>query len=436
MMLDANTGEVLHNEDGDELRHPASLTKMMTLYLTFEALDSGRLSMSTRVPVSEEAASAAPSKLDLDPGDEITVGNAIKALITKSANDVAVAIAEKISGSERAFVGLMNKRARNLGMTKTNFENASGLPDDDQVTTARDMITLGLRLQDDFPTYYPLFGMRSFAYGGKSMRNHNTLLNSYQGADGIKTGYTRMSGFNLVSSVRRGGRHVVGAVFGGASAATRNGEMRILLSKALSKASLTKTRKSAPLLVVKLKIPSKTERPAMKPTIAGDAAIAVADVPRPQPAVRPAPKPFAPQRAAGEAKIEPAVLTSTPAEPAGAPVEVYKVKRVMIEPRSKPAAPIDPDATTDMTMDELVAAATAHAAPAVESTAPLGSTAAPLAGDAAAEPSVVARASSEGEIISQTRRHRCFACGSAKFSRTSRQAPLLMRPPQLLMTSR
>ena len=146
MMLDANTGAILHNDDGDELRHPASLTKMMTLYLTFETIESGRLSMSDRVVISETAASVAPSKLGLDPGESLSVSDAIRALITKSANDVAVALAEKIGGSQTNFVRLMNTRARDLGMMKTNFENASGLPNSDQVTTARDMITLGMRL--------------------------------------------------------------------------------------------------------------------------------------------------------------------------------------------------------------------------------------------------------------------------------------------------
>lgn len=159
MMFDANTGAILHNDGGDELRHPASLTKMMTLYMTFETIESGRMSMSDRVVISERAASVAPSKLDLDPGESLSVSEAIKALITKSANDVAVALAEKIGGSEANFVRLMNQRARDLGMTRTNFENASGLPDMDQVTTARDMITLGMRLQDDFPSFYPMLSL-------------------------------------------------------------------------------------------------------------------------------------------------------------------------------------------------------------------------------------------------------------------------------------
>ena len=394
MILDANTGEVLHDEDGDALRHPASLTKMMTLYLTFEAVETGRLLMSTPIQISDFAAGAAPSKLDLDPGSTITTGDAIKALITKSANDVAIALAEAIGGSEGGFVKIMNERARDLGMSKTHFENASGLPDPDQVTTARDMITLGLHLQDDYPAYYPMFASRSFTYAGKAMRNHNTLLNSFQGADGIKTGYTRMSGFNLVSSVRRGGRHVVGAVFGGASAATRNGEMRVLLSKALAQASRLKTRAPAPLLLAKLKAPPKIAvRIGLKSTIKPEEKPTLVDAAPSQLAARPEPKPFAPPSAAAPARqplIEIEVAQA-------APVEVYKVKRVMVTPRQKPIAPINPDQTTDMTIDDLIAAAATEHGQA----APTGLTTASL--DAAGQETVIGKRASapvEGEAIS------------------------------------
>ena len=239
---------------------------MMTLYLAFETIEQGRMSMSSPIVISENAASAAPSKLDLDPGDTITVREAILALITKSANDIAVALAEKIGGTESNFVRLMNAKARELGMTKTNFENPSGLPDPNQVTSARDMVTLGLSLQDHFPQHYTLFATRTFKHAGKSHRNHNTLMNNFAGIDGIKTGYTRASGFNLVSSVKRSGRHVVAAVFGGSSAASRNAEMRTLLTRALTKASAVKTRKARPApgaLIAQLKSePKRAERPA------------------------------------------------------------------------------------------------------------------------------------------------------------------------------
>ncbi len=372
MVVDANTGAVLMNEDGDSPRHPASLTKMMTLYLTFEAIESGRLRMTDRLTVSEAAASVAPSKLDLDPGETLTVEHAIKALITKSANDVAVALAERIGGDESNFVRLMNSRARELKMMNTTFRNASGLPNPAQITTARDMITLALALQDNFPSFYPLFATRTFAFRGRTYRNHNTMLNSFSGIDGIKTGYTRASGFNLVSSVRRGGRHVIGAVFGGASAATRNGEMRIVLTRSLTRASTVKSRKPAPLLIAKLKsAPKIAKRPEPKPT-RNDVAAAR---PAPEPVNAAQPRPFAPPSEtpqdrptfdiAAAPAAEPADTADLPAYGAGAagaltppPIEVFKVKRVMVEPRSAQPVP-RPDETTDMAARDEIALAIA-----------------------------------------------------------------------------
>lgn len=353
MIIDANTGAVLHADDADELRHPASLTKMMTLYMTFELLELGRLKMSDRVIISENAASQAPSKLGLEAGESLSVSDAIRALITKSANDVAVALAEKIGGSERNFVRLMNTRARELGMSKTTFQNPSGLPDKNQVTTARDMITLGMRLQDHFPNYYPLFATRSFGFNRATYRNHNTLLNSFQGIDGIKTGYTRMSGFNLVSSVRRGGRHVVGAVFGGSSAASRNSEMRILLTRALARASLSKTRKPQPMLISKLKAPPQVaERPKRTEPVK-PFAVAAATAPQANTA-RPEREPAAK-----------AISAPLSEQDQGAPIDVFKVKRVMVAPRQGPPAPQhSPDETTDMSADETAAEFMASAHPA------------------------------------------------------------------------
>lgn len=351
MIVDANTGAVLYADDADELRHPASLTKMMTLYLAFEMLELGRMSMSDRITISANAAAQAPSKLDLEAGESISVSDAIRALVTKSANDVAVALAEKIGGSERNFVRLMNTRARELGMLKTVWQNPSGLPDPDQVTTARDMITLGMRLQDHFPNYYPLFATRSFAFNRATYRNHNTMLNTFQGIDGIKTGYTRMSGFNLVSSVRRGERHVVGAVFGGSSAASRNAEMRTLLTRALARASTAKTRKPPPMLIAKLKSePKLVERPLRKE--------------QPKMQVAETAKPFAKPQAQNLPALnrEPAAVSAPPAtlaeaaaaQPdAGAPIDVFKVKRVMVAPRQGPPPPApSADETTDMSSSD------------------------------------------------------------------------------------
>ncbi len=249
MVLDANTGKVLHARHGDTPRYPASLTKMMTLYMAFDLIEKKRLSYDSRIRISAQAAAQPPSKLGLEVGSTIRAIDAIKALVTKSANDVAVAVAEHIAGSEANFARLMTEKARELGMVSTVFKNASGLPDSNQVTTARDMITLALALQDHFPQHYGLFKTRRFSYAGKTYTNHNTLLGRVEGVDGIKTGYIRAAGFNLVSSMRRDGKHVVAAVFGGKTARARNATMRALLSSGLKKASTRRTRRAKPLLV-------------------------------------------------------------------------------------------------------------------------------------------------------------------------------------------
>jgi D-alanyl-D-alanine carboxypeptidase len=282
MVVDANTGAVLHNRSGDEKVYPASLTKMMTLYMAFELIELGRLDYDSKIKMTQEGADAAPSKLDLEPGEELTVLNAIKALVTKSANDVAIALAMHIGGTETNFARLMTRKAREIGMSNTTFRNASGLPDPEQTTTARDMITLGLRLQDDFPRQYRLFSTRTFTYGGKNYRNHNTLLGRYEGTDGIKTGYTRASGFNLVSSVRRNGKHVVAAVFGGDTARARNAKMQSILNAALAKASTSVTRK--PALVARAPQPARAAKPPVEVAEASRAA-----EPPPPAAAAPAP---------------------------------------------------------------------------------------------------------------------------------------------------
>jgi len=289
MAIDANTGEILHNQGGDQEVFPASLTKMMTLYMTFELIELGRMNYASKIKMTPEGAARAPSKLNMKPGEELTVQEAIKALVTKSANDVATALAQHIGGTEANFARLMTAKAREIGMTRTTFRNASGLPDPDQTTTARDMLTLGLRLQDDFPRHYKLFNTRTFSFSGKTYRNHNTLLRTYEGTDGIKTGYTRASGFNLVSSVRRDGKHVVAAVFGGKTARARNATMQRVLSSALAKASRNKTRK--PALVARA--------PQPKP-VRQNQRVAEAPVRAPQPQPLPPPAPTAPAAAAPE----------------------------------------------------------------------------------------------------------------------------------------
>src|ERR1700716_3774412 len=241
IIVDGNSGATLSANNPDASRHPASLTKIMTLYLLFERLDAGTMKLDTAMDVSEHASEQAPTKLGLRPGQSIAVEDAIKGLVTRSANDAAVVIAEAIAGDEGDFAKLMTRKARALGRTRTVYRNASGLPDDEQVTTARDQSTLGRAIQDRFPRYYRYFSTMAFNYRGHSIRNHNRLLGNVEGVDGIKTGYTRASGFNLVTSMRRGNRHLVGVVLGGRSGGSRDATMRNLLAENLEKAATKRT---------------------------------------------------------------------------------------------------------------------------------------------------------------------------------------------------
>ncbi len=246
IVVDANTGAVLHSDNPDALRHPASLTKIMTLYMLFERLEAGKITFKTELPVSVHAASQAPSKLGLKPGQSITVEEAINATVTKSANDVAAVIAEALGGDEDTFSKLMTAKARSLGMQNTVYKNASGLPNDAQITTARDQALLGRAIHDHFPQYYRFFSTTRFSFRGKSISGHNRLLGRVEGVDGIKTGYTNASGFNLVTSMKRSGRHVVGVVLGGRSASSRDAKMRELITDYVRVASATRT--AAPVL--------------------------------------------------------------------------------------------------------------------------------------------------------------------------------------------
>src|SRR3954471_16874158 len=241
IIIDGNSGATLSANNPDASRHPASLTKIMTLYLLFERLDGGALKLDSEMQVSARASEQAPTKLGLRPGQTIRVEDAIKGLVTRSANDAAVVIAETIAGAEGDFAKLMTRKARALGMTRTVYRNASGLPDDEQVTTARDQAMLGRAIQDRFPRYYRYFSTTAFNYHGHSIRNHNRLLGKVEGVDGIKTGYTRASGFNLVSSMRRGNRHLIGVVLGGRSGSSRDAVMRNLLAENLEKAAGKRT---------------------------------------------------------------------------------------------------------------------------------------------------------------------------------------------------
>ena len=237
IVVDARTGSLLSAEDPDGLRHPASLTKMMTLYILFQDLKAGRVKLNTPLKVSRRAAAMAPSKLGLRAGGTITVEQAIRALVIKSANDAAATVGENLGGgSEATFANRMTRVARQIGMRRTTFKNASGLPNPAQVTTARDMATLGLHLMRDFPQYYPYFRSTAFVYNGRVIRGHNRLVGRFPGTDGIKTGYVNASGYNLVTSTKRGGKRVVGVVLGARSSGTRNAYMMTIITRAMAKA--------------------------------------------------------------------------------------------------------------------------------------------------------------------------------------------------------
>jgi len=246
IVVDARSGEILSSVNPDETRYPASLTKMMTLYMTFEALRDRRIRLNQLVPVSPDAAQMPPTKLGLRPGTKITVEQAILGLVTKSANDAAAALGEMLGGSEGRFAQMMTLRARALGMRSTIFRNASGLPDPGQVTTARDMSLLGRRLIADFPSEYHYFAVPKFTFQGRTHRNHDRLLGVYHGADGLKTGFTVASGYNLVSSARRDGVRLVGVVMGGASGAERDRHMMSLLDRGFDRMEIPMARRATP----------------------------------------------------------------------------------------------------------------------------------------------------------------------------------------------
>ena len=237
IVVDARTGKTLYAHEADDYRYPASLTKMMTLYMVFDALDRGEITLKSRVRFSKYAAGRPPSKIGVGAGNSISVEQAIFALVTKSANDVASAVGETLGGTESEFARMMTRKARQLGMKRTTFRNASGLPNAKQRTTARDMARLGIALREHHPDRYGYFSTRSWRIGKARYGNHNKLLGRVRGVDGIKTGYIRASGFNLVSSVKTGGRSIVAVVIGGRTGASRNAQMQKLISKYLPRAS-------------------------------------------------------------------------------------------------------------------------------------------------------------------------------------------------------
>ncbi len=270
IVMEARTGTVLIDAGADEPRFPASLTKMMTVYMAFEALRDGKTQLNSRVVMSDHAASRPPSKLGIPPGGSLTVEQAILALVTKSANDVAAALGEHIGGSEERFAQMMTMRARSLGMTQTRFRNASGLPDFEQVTTARDMATLGRRLFIDFPNRYHYFGTVHFAWGRAQIRNHNRMLGDYDGADGIKTGFINASGFNIVTSAQRDGVRLVGATFGGSSWVERDRHMGALLDQGFSRMGVAPRAPSSVMAAAGAPAPRRNV-PAARPVAQGNA---------------------------------------------------------------------------------------------------------------------------------------------------------------------
>ncbi|WP_229446963.1 D-alanyl-D-alanine carboxypeptidase family protein [Nitratireductor sp. B36] len=299
IVMDAKTGKVLYESNADAPRYPASLTKMMTAYMIFEALSTGRISKDTRIPVSRNAAAEPPTNIALRPGDSLTVDQAIRALVTRSANDAATAVAEFLGGSEAKFASMMTAKARQLGMSRTTFKNAHGLPNSQQKTTARDMAKLSIALREHYPQYYSYFQTKSFTYKKRRYGNHNRLLGRVKGVDGIKTGYTRASGFNLASSVQANGRSIVAVVMGGRTSRSRDAHMADLIERYLNQGSTGRDRMliaKAPggartalaAMIPGKQVPLPTERPEVETLTAyapeqpvKAAAVVNASVPRP-----------------------------------------------------------------------------------------------------------------------------------------------------------
>ena len=286
IVIDAKTGKVLYSSDANGRRYPASLTKMMTLYLTFEALAKGRISKSTPVVFSANAAAEPPTKLGVRPGGSVPVETAILSMVTKSANDSATALGEMLGGNEANFARMMTAKARALGMNGTVFRNANGLPNPGQFTTAHDMAMLGIALREHFPQYYGYFSQRSFLYGRQRINGHNRLLGRIKGVDGIKTGYTRASGYNLVSSVNDGDRKLVAVVMGGASGRARDNQMAGLINTYMPRAStrgggalIAKAGGSSPIsALAKVFLPKHdAPTPDEKPAVEDDATVAADD---------------------------------------------------------------------------------------------------------------------------------------------------------------
>jgi D-alanyl-D-alanine carboxypeptidase len=325
--MDANSGRELYGVNENGLRHPASITKVMTLYLLFEQLDKGALTLQTQVPISEHAAAQEPSKLGIAAGDSLSVEDAIKAVVTRSANDVAVAIAELVGRDESRFAEMMTRKAHALGMSRTIYRNASGLPNDEQITTARDLTVLARALEERFPKYFHYFSTHEFNYAGEIIGNHNHLLGRVDGVDGIKTGYTRASGFNLLTSVHRDGRSLVAVVMGGRTSGARDRMMEQLIADHIAEAS---THGHTATMIADNEPP-----PPDAPTL-GRASPTLASYVAPPPP---------PDRPEGEAKGEGDNSTEEEDEaprPSAAPVSSKLATRAAPPPTAKPERPKPP----------------------------------------------------------------------------------------------
>jgi len=319
IVVDATSGRIVHGRHIDTRLYPASMTKMMTLYLLFEALDIGKLSMSSRLAVSQRAAGQAPSKLGLRAGSTITVREAILALVTKSANDVATVVAEALGSTEVNFARMMTDKAHSLGMSQTTFRNASGLPNSGQKSTARDMAILALSLMRHFPNHYHFFSTTSFRYNGRTYTGHNHLMKRYDGADGLKTGYISASGFNLAFSATRNGRRLIGVVFGGRTARSRDDHMAELMDKGfrtVMQASYT------PRAGARIQVAARPDLPSGAPPI---------------PPVLPPGKVTAPQVAA----VTPREVSVPPQGAGAAPLTLTDViGQVVVMPKPEPGAAV------------------------------------------------------------------------------------------------
>ena len=357
IVVDANSGAVLHATNPDARRHPASLTKIMTLYLLFEQLEAGKLKLDSPLKVSAEAAGQTPTKLGLKAGSTLAVEDAIKGMVTRSANDAAVVVAEAIAGNEDDFAKLMTRKAQALGMKNTVYKNASGLPDDNQVTTARDQSTLGRAIQERFPRYYKYFSIRSFTFRGESISNHNHLLGKVEGVDGIKTGYINASGFNLVTSVHRGNRYLVAVVMGGSSGSSRDARMRELIGEKIAQAS---TKRTAPMVAEASGTSDAKPEPMVVTKAEGkpEPMVAAKAEPKPEPMVVTKPEPKV-----AAAKVEPKEepKAEAKAEPRFAVASATSLP-VRFNPTAPPAEPAamrsEPAATATPTQARVVVGST------------------------------------------------------------------------------